>query len=264
MASFTGKPMKDVYKDILQTDNSNTGLSTTIKQIKCGDGDTTALYLSSRNAKIQPSADSTTNTVIYDANGNALLTVDSDNDLVKLGIGQHTANTQFKQFALWDFTPAAGEHHPLLASPGLLEGAVYYTGHVNASAWGGVDADPASSLTIASAAKELVPCIWLLQSNILIDEIKYVMASDDASTINLHVMSYSMVSGDGATAGDLSGGNVIADLSSPIDTGADRISTGTLTISSPSVDSGKAIVLFAEASDTDDMTIQVNIKYHLR
>ena len=42
MASFTGKPMKDVYKDILHTDNSNSGLSTTIKQIKCGDGDATA------------------------------------------------------------------------------------------------------------------------------------------------------------------------------------------------------------------------------
>ena len=46
---------------------------------------TTSLYLSSRNLKVQPSADTTTNTVIYDADGNALVTVDSNNDLVKLG-----------------------------------------------------------------------------------------------------------------------------------------------------------------------------------
>ena len=82
MSSFTGKPLKDVYKDILHTNNSNSGLSTTIKQITCGDGDGTALYLSQRNLKVQPSADSTTNSVIYDASGNALLTVDSTNDLV--------------------------------------------------------------------------------------------------------------------------------------------------------------------------------------
>ena len=98
MASFTGSALKDVYKDILHTSNSNTGLSTTIKQITCGDGDGTSLYLSNRNAKVQPSADSTTNTVIYDADGNALLTVDSTNDLVKAGIGQHTINTQTKTF----------------------------------------------------------------------------------------------------------------------------------------------------------------------
>ena len=53
MASFTGNALKDVYKDILHTSNSNTGLSTTIKQITCGDGDGTSLYLSNRNAKIQ-------------------------------------------------------------------------------------------------------------------------------------------------------------------------------------------------------------------
>ena len=98
MASFTGSSIKDVYKDILHTSNSNTGLSTTIKQISCGDGDTTALYLSSQNAKVQPASDSTTNTVIYDAGGNALLTVDSTNDLVKAGIGQHAVNTNYAYF----------------------------------------------------------------------------------------------------------------------------------------------------------------------
>ena len=119
MASFTGNSIKDVYKDILHTSNSNTGISTTIKQITCGDGDATALYLSSRNLKVQPASDTTTNTVIYDASGNALVTVDSTNDLVKAGIGQHTVNTQFQQFGCYDFSPAAGTHHPLIASPNM-------------------------------------------------------------------------------------------------------------------------------------------------
>ena len=271
MASFTGSSIKDVYKDILHTSNSNTGLSTTIKQITCGDGDATSLYLSTRNAQIKPSADTTTNTVIYDADGNALLTVDSTNDLVKAGIGQHTLNSQFKSFGLWDFSPAAGEHHNLTTSPTITTASdADYTGEVNGSAWGGTGTNPATSLTIASAALELVPSVWLLQQNITLDSIQYKMTSDEASTINIHVMSYDLQSGSGSTAGDLSNGAVLAqtgsadDDLSPVTTGADRVSNGTLTINTADVASGKAIVLFAEASDTDDMTVQVNIKYHLR
>ena len=271
MASFTGKPMKDVYKDILQTDNSNTGLSTTIKQIKCGDGDTTALYLSSRNAKVQPGVDTTTNTAIYDADGNALVVVDSTNDLVKLGIGQHTANTQFKEFGLWDFSPSAGEHHNLTTSPMITSASDGdFTGEVNGSAWGGTGTNPVTSLTVASAALELVPSLWILPQNITIDAVQYIMASDAASSVNIHIMSYTVTSGSGSTAGDLSSGAVLAqtgsadDSLSPVTTGADRISNGTLTINTANVDSGKAIVVFAEASDTDDMPVQVNIKYHLR
>ena len=265
MGSFTGQALKDVYKDIHQTDNSNTGISTTIKQIKTGDADGTSLYLSTQNAKIQPAADSTTNTVIYDKDGNALLTVDSTNDLVKAGIGQHTLNTQFKSFGLWDITPTAGEHHNLTTTPMITSTSDGdFTGEVNGSAWGGTGVNPATSVTVASAALELVPSLWILQQNITIDEIQYIMASDAASSVNLHVMSYSVVTGSGSTAGDLTSGAVLADHGSFITTGADRVSNGTITVQTADVDSGKGIVVFAESSDTDDMTVQVNIKYHLR
>ena len=227
--------------------------------------------MSDRNLKVLPSADSTTNTVIYDASGNALVTVDSNDDLVKLGIGQHTANTQFKEFGLWDFSPTAGEHHNLVTSPGLTTTSDSdFTGEVNGGAWGGTGANPVTSLTVASAAKELVPSLWILQQNISINAIQYIMTSDSASTISLQVLCYSLITGSGATAGDLSSGTVLAqtgsadDSLSPVTTGADRTSNGTLTINTANVDSGKAIVVFAEASDTDDMTVQVNIKYHLR
>ena len=146
MGSFTGSALKDVYKDILHTNNSNTGISTTIKQITCGDGDSTALYLSNRNAKVQPSADSTTNTVIYDADGNALLTVDSTNDIVKAGIVQHTVNTQYHQFGIFDFSPTAGEHHPLIYSPTITNTSDSdFTGEANGAAWGGTGINPATT-----------------------------------------------------------------------------------------------------------------------
>ena len=269
MASFTGRAIKDIYKDLLHTSNSNSGLSTTIKQIQCGDGDATSLYLSTQNAKIQPASDSTTNTVIYDASGNALVTVDSTNDLVKAGIGQHTVNTQYKGFGLFDFIPSTGEHHALMTNSWMPEVSVY-TGEVNASAWGGTGTNPPTSLTVASAAHELVPALWLLESNITLDYVQYIMASDAASTINIHVMQYNLQTGAGSTAGDLTSGVVLGQTGSnsssltPIVTGDDRVSIGTLTINTANVDSGKAILVFAEASDTDDMTVQVNIKYHLR
>ena len=266
MASFTGNSIKDVYIDILHTSNSNTGLSTTIKQITCGDGDTTSLYLSQRNLKVQPSADSTTNTVIYDADGNALVTVDSTNDLVKAGIGQHTVNTQFKTFGLMDFSPAAGYHHALVTS-GAGEnaaGSATWVGTANGSQWGGNGTNPATSLTLASAAEQFVPSVWLLQANITIDQVQYIMSADASTTINLHVNSYSFVTGSGSTAGDLSSGAVVAD-SSAITVGDDRASNGAITIQTADVDSGKAIVVFAEnVGGTDDITVQVNIKYHLR
>ena len=271
MAGMTGKELKDVYKDVLHTDNGNTGLSTTIKQITCGDGDGTSLSLSTSKLKVQPIVDSATQSLFTDKDGNALFTVDTTNDLIKAGIGQHTANTQFKSFGLWDFSPSAGEHHNLVTSPGLTTTSDSdFTGEVNGGAWGGTGANPVTSLTVASAAKELVPSLWILQQNISINAIQYIMTSDSASTISLQVLCYSLITGSGATAGDLSSGTVLAqtgsadDSLSPVTTGADRTSNGTLTINTANVDSGKAIVVFAEASDTDDMTVQVNIKYHLR
>lgn len=271
MSSFTGKSLKDVYKDLLHTNNSNSGLSTSIKQIECGDGDKTSLYLSTQNTKIQPAADSTSNTLINDANGNALFSVDSTNDLVKLGIGQHTANTQFKLFGMFDLSPAIGTHHPLICAPIMYDSVVWGSGGMNGINWGANGANPVTSLTVASAARTYSPVVWLLQSNIAIDQINYIITADASTTINLHLMCYSVVTGSGSTAGDLSSGVVLAQTGSaddnliPVTTGDDRASNGTLTINTANVNSGKAIVAFIEnVGGTDDVSVQLSVKYHLR
>ena len=271
MASFTGSELKDVYKDILHTSNSNTGLSTSMKQITCGDGDGTSLHLSTNAMRCTPAADSTRAFQIEDKDGNDLVTVDSTNDLVKVGVGQHTVHTQFKEFGLWDFSPSAGEHHNLTTSPTITAASdADFTGEVNGSAWGGTGTNPATSLTITSAAIELVPSLWILQQNITLDSVQYILASDGSSSINIHIMQYAIVTGSGTSAGDLSSGTVLAQTGSssgslsPVTVHSDRVSNGTLTINTANVDSGKAIVLFAEASNTVDMTVSVNVKYHLR
>ena len=98
MASFTDKKLSEVYKDILHTSNSNTGITSILKQITCGDGDKTSLYLSDRVLGVTPVADNSVIFSVNDTDGNALLSADSTNDLIKAGIGQHIVNTQYAYF----------------------------------------------------------------------------------------------------------------------------------------------------------------------
>ena len=263
MASFTDRKLNDVYKDILHTDNSNTGISTSIKQITCGDGDLTPLYLGTRNVKIQPVADSTTNTVIYDADGNALVVVDSTNDLVKAGIGQHIVNTQFKEFGLHDFSPTQGYHNPMVANnmmfsdsgDDIIEDASMFSN----------GADPATSLDLSAngTASSLVACTWYLESNITIDAVRVIATCNSSHALNFHVYSYTL---DTSSAhGDLSSGTLLAHIGSSMSATNTTMKTDTLTIDSADVNANQVIYAFVEnEGGTGDITCQLVVKYHLR
>ena len=260
MASFTGSALKDVYKDILHTSNSNTGLSTTIKQITCGDGDGTSLYLSTQNAKIQPAADSTTNTVILDKDGNALVTVDSTNDLVKAGIGQHTVNTQYLNFgvtnAQTDFS--ANTHYALPIS------YVY----VNEGAQSiGTGTNPDTSKSFTSNSHRFIGHYFYLCDNITIDKVIFWVGADTATgdTVRCHLMSYDIETTSGATSGDLSGGVVCADGADIVSAGHEQNYYQQMTVQSADVNAGKVLVFaFRQDSANSDYSIQATVKYHLR
>ena len=96
--SLTNKTISSSFIDVISIDNSNAGFDTNIDQIRSGNGNGSALYLSTNNLKVQPSADSTTNSVIYDKDGNTLFQVDSTNDAVK-ALGNHV-NTQYAHFGI--------------------------------------------------------------------------------------------------------------------------------------------------------------------
>ena len=262
MASFTGNSIKDVYKDILHTSNSNTGLSTTIKQITCGDGDTTSLYLSQRNLKVQPSADTTTNTVIYDADGNALVTVDSTNDLVKAGIGQHTVNTQYAHFGV-----GSGNSVWAGSSANTHYAVPFNSIQTQALVSGGTSTDPATSFTITSTADDMVGVLWYLCDNITIDRVVWFAGGDAASsdTLRAHLMSYTIDVGGSASGGDLSSGAVLAYSSDVSNLGYEQSYYNQMTISTADVNAGKAIMFFFRADSVNsDFSINATIKYHLR
>ena len=260
MASFTGNSIKDVYKDILHTSNSNTGLSTTIKQITCGDGDTTPLYLAQNKVKIQPSLDSTTNTAIYDKDGNALVSVDSTNDLVKAGVGQHIVNTQYTHFGIGASDSSgflANYHYAIPLNGGTAQA------HTN----GGNGTDPDTSFTITTTADDLIAVVWYLLDNITIDRVVWFSGADAATgdTTRAHLMSYSMDVGNSATGGDLSSGTVLAYSSDVTNSGYEQAYYNQMTISSADVDAGKAILFFFRSdSINSDYAINATIKYHLR
>ena len=260
--SFTGSGIKDVYKDILHTNNSNAGISTTIKQITCGDGDTTALYLSNRNLKVQPSVDSTTNTAIYDADGNVILAVDTTNDLVKAGVGQHSVNTQYSYFGI-----GSGDSVWAGGSAGNHYAVPFNSIATQALVGGGTGTDPATSFTITDSSDDITACMWYVLDNITLDRIVWWHGGDAAGSdaVRVHLWQYDVVTTAGSTSGDLSSGIVKAAGSDISGLGYEQAYYQTITPSSADVDAGKVLMFFFRADTVNsDFTINATVKYHLR
>ena len=95
--AFTGKTVANTFKDILQMDNSNSGIGTSVKVVKDGIGNQSALYISDDIVRIAPENDDTTGTLeVKDKDGDTKFVVDSTNDLVK-ALG-HIVNTNIQDF----------------------------------------------------------------------------------------------------------------------------------------------------------------------
>ena len=58
--SFTGKSPADTYKDILNIDNSNSGVDSTARIVESGNGSETAISLSDRSLKVKSNTNNTT------------------------------------------------------------------------------------------------------------------------------------------------------------------------------------------------------------
>jgi hypothetical protein len=258
--ALTNKTIASTYGDILQADNSGSGRTANGTTIKDGLGQSTALTLGSNKVTITPSSDSTSAVTIENSSGTDLFVVDSTNSLIKVGTTQSYANTQIKEFGIFDFSPTADTHHPMVSMSGLSS--------VLASEWGstasfGTGTDPATTLTITSGAKNITPVLWYVPVAITIDEVRVIASTDAADVLNFHLFSYAMATGTGSGAGDLSDGTLLAHNGSTLTTGDDRITTTTLTIDSANTAADRVILAFVEnVGDTNDITAQLLVKYH--
>ena len=260
--SLTGKTKAASYKDILQMNNSNSGVDGTTRNVVDGEGTASSIHLSDARVIIQSSADSVTKFAVQDASSNNLLLVDSTNDLVKAGIGQHIVNTQVKEFAMdsQEASPdTADTWHALTSTFNHLD-----TNELEM----GTGSTPATTLTIANTAYLAVKHYWYVPFNITIDSCNVWFGADAATgdVVKFSVMSYAVDSANGSTSGDLSSG--VENCVSPATiTGAGREQAyyQALTVSEDKVNSGSVILAcVSQASINSDLTVNMQLVYHLR
>jgi len=255
--ALTNKTIASTYGDILQVDNSGSGRTASGTAIKDGLGQSTALTLGQNKLHVKPTSDQTDAVVIETAGGSNLLTVDTTNSAVKVGTTQSYANTQVQRFGVFDTGAVAGTHYPMFLDQMIGGGGTSYSTAM------GTGTDPSDSYTISSGADILTPCYWYIPSAITIDEVRVLGGGEAADNINFHLKSFTLATGTGSGAGDLSSGALLAHNGSSLVVGADRITSTTLTIDSANVAADKVVLAFFENTDsTTDLTAQLIVKYH--
>ena len=256
--ALTNKTIASTYGDILQADNSGSGRTANGTTIKDGLGQSTALTLGQNKLHIKPSSDQTDAVLVETSGGTDLLTVDTTNSAVKVGTTQNYANTQVQRFAVMDLQPAADTHTTM-----MIDGAL---NSLVPSITFGTGTDPATTYTLGSSeanAAGLTMATWYIPSAITIDEVRVIASGEAADTVNFHLFSYTMASGTGSGAGDLSSGTLLAHNGSTLTTGNDRVTSTTLTVDSANVAADKVVLAFIEnVGATTDLTAQLIVKYH--
>jgi len=261
--SLTGKTKASTYKDILQMNNSNSGVDTTARNIVDGEGTASAISLSDDQVGITPQNDDTTTVFkVSDSDNNNLLVVDSTNDLVKAGIGQHIVNTNIKEFAM-DYQEAspdtADTWHALVSTFNHSD-----TNELEM----GTGSTPATTLTIANTAYIMVKHYWYVPFNISIDSCNVWFGADMGAgdVVKFSVMSYTVDTSNSSTGGDLSSGVENCVSPSTISgAGREQAYYQALTVSTADVDAGKVIMACVAQDGTNaDLTVNMQLVYHLR
>ena len=259
MAGITGKTPAATYKDLLQMDNGNSGVDDTLRPIKDGFGDSSALYIEKNSVKVKPASDDTALLDVHDEDGNSHFKVDSSNDRV-YALG-HKVNTQYAYFACnsTDAIPASSGNHY----------AIPY-GNVFASSADvslGTGSNPDTSFAVNTVADDIVPMMWFIPDDITIDGVYAWIAGNSSSgdRIYLHLMTYDIVLTDGTSCGDLSSGVVVADGGSITHDGYEQMDFQSMTIQNADVAS-QNVCLFTLYADgvNSDYGVNVTVKYHLR
>ena len=256
--SLSGKTLKDTYIDLLQLDNSNSGTPTTVRNVKDGAGNSTALMVSDDQVRINPVNDDTTLALAVRAtSGATVLGVDTTNQLVSAS--GNTVNTQYAYFSVvtTHFSSAAANEH--YAIPFANGNNAATTSYISL----GTGTDPATSVDTNSVAYKLVPVMWYVPDNMTIDAVYSLEGADAATgdTTRMHLMSYDFTSG--ATS-PLTNGTLLAHNSDVTNAGYEQPYLSTWTVDSSDVVAGKVILAaFRSDSNNSDYSLTIKVKYHL-
>ena len=266
MPTFQGNPFSNFYKRILQiSQSSNTGVDTTTRNVETGDGSITALQLSDDQLKIQPRNDNTINTLdVTNTSGASKFKVDTiSNQVTATG---HVVNTQYANFGINATDSASFSANNHYAIPYKVNS---YSDASNMPTFG-TDTDPATTFTTADSnaqrASDIVPLLWRVSDDIMIDEITHLEGADAATgdTTKMKLMSYDFTSGSTSC---LTSGAVVAHTTSDLpNAGSEQAYLQAWRISSTLVDAGKVLLCMFRSDSTvnSDYAISVTVKYHLR
>ena len=260
--SFTGKSPAETYKDILQIDNSNSGVDSTTRILKTGEGTSSSLSLSDRSLQVKSNTDNNKALNVINSSNSTKFNVDTTNNIVK-ALGHHV-NTQYAYFGI-----ASGVGANITADRHYV---VPFAGNANTASLAdnfdlGTGTDPATSFTTADGASTdasvVVPCLWLVPDNISIDGVYSLEGGDNATggTTRMHLMSYTFTSGSTSA---LTSGTLLAHNSDVTNAGSEQAYKSTWTVDSASVAADKVILAtFLTTDITGDYSASVIVKYHL-
>ena len=272
MPTFTGKTFATFYKNLLgMNQTTNKGVDTATRTVQDGSGNDSSLSLSDDVLQVKPVNDNTTGTLLAkNSGGSNILAVDTTNSQVLVGAGQVAANTQYAHFGVYSADTgisgiSADTHYAIPFNTTSTSGAAVSMGSSTTSSFN--DTEPASSLTIATTAQNVVMCYWYVMDDITIDRVIWWQGADAATGDSTagYLMGYTAGVGTGSTAGDLSSGVKLASSSTVTNSGYEQAYYNQMTIHSANVDAGK-VILFTFAADTvnSDYGINATIKFHIR
>ena len=261
--SLTDRTIAGSYIDVLQMDNTNSGVSTSLQVVKDGGGSLSSLQISDDNTRIQPRVDDTSTAFeVMSQGGVSKLSVDTSNNAVK-ALG-HNVNTQYANFGIFADNNAAyvaNTHYAITVNGFGIKGG-------GANIDFGTGTDPDDTFTTADTAtqyaSQLACLVWFVTDNITIDSVTHIEGADAATgdTTRMHLKSFTFTSG--ATA-CLTAGALLAHNSDITNAGNEQPYLSTWTVDSADVDANKVILCFFRSDSVNsDYTLNVTVKYHLR
>ena len=259
MGSLAGKSPANTYKSLLKVADETNGVTTSTSVIEDGEGTATCLDVSANKFRVKPNSDNTEGFAVKKSAGNNIFTVDTTNDLIKVGTSQVSATTQLLEFSAMNYRPSSAGTHMVIG-----RGSQEYVSASQEQTLG-TGTDPSTSKDWTTSTQYQTTFIFPVPYNITIDACKALLSSDSDTDVvlNVHLMSYDMVNDGTTNDGNLSNGTVLADGQA---TAVDRnvCKTVDCTIQSSSVTSGKVILCTVEnETNTNDIHAQIQVKYHI-
>ena len=259
--SLTNKSPSETYKDILYVNNSNSGVDSTARQVKSGNGADTAISVSDRTVEVKSNTNNTKALSVTNSGGTTKFLVDTSNNYVKAN-NVHV-NTQYAYFCVGAALSAyytANTHFAVPFVDGNYPSSLYPPSL-------GTATDPATSFTTsegnATRASDLVTCMWYLDLPITIDAVTCLEGADTATgdTTRMHLFSYDFTSGSTSA---LTNGTLLAHNSDTTNAGSEQAYKSTMTIDSANVAKDKVILAaFRADSVNSDYSLRIGVRYHI-